>query len=97
MNTRTAHATDADLYADLVRFGLAFGELPHDFVTDIWCDLVHPREALAAVLGIVANSSPDARALRAALEQTPAVVRDLFARALWDSVTVRLDREGCTP
>jgi hypothetical protein len=83
------------LYADLVRLGLMFGRLPHSYVVDTWCDVRHPREALDAVLGLSAVGSPDARALRANLESTPANVRDLLACAWWDSVTVRLDREGC--
>jgi hypothetical protein len=93
----TAYVTGADLYADMVRLGLAFADLQHEYVIEVWTEDRHPREALDAVLGILAATSPDARTLRTALEQTPPPVRDLFARAFWDSVTVRLDREGCTP
>jgi hypothetical protein len=93
----TPQLTDADLYAELLRFGLAFANEPREYVVEVWTEDRHPREALDAVLGLMATNSPPARAFRTALNDAPPRVRDFLAYAFWDGVTVRIDREGCTP
>jgi hypothetical protein len=90
--------TDAQLYAELMRFGVAFANESHPYVVELWMNERHPREALDAVLGLMATHSPEARELRTHIKQNPdPMVLDVLARAFWDGVTVRIDGQGCTP